>query len=73
MKKINNKINQLTIPQIADLESRCTVIYILGGMKTCTTHSIEKFCTMLKLTPKQILKWFTKTRKKYLRKFTVKA
>lgn len=69
MAKVNEKINTLSLMEIAELEQNCTTIILLGGTKTCSTHSLEKFVDKLQLTPKAILKWFTKTRKKFLQKF----
>jgi hypothetical protein len=64
---INKKISTLSKEELAELESACKFVYILGGLKNCHGYMLEKFERILNLPKTALLKWFKKNNKKFVK------
>jgi hypothetical protein len=64
---INKKISTLSKEELAELESACKFVYILGGLKYCRGLNLEKFERILNLPKTALLKWFKKNNKKFVK------
>lgn len=73
MNRLSTRILQLETTEIEDLKSRCRICLILGGTKSCSCTSLETPAKKLNTTPKDLLKWYSKIDKNFIKKISKKA
>lgn len=73
MNRLSTRILQLEATEIEELKSRCRICLILGGLKTCSCSSLSTPAEKLDTTPKDLLKWYLKIDKKFMKKLAQKA
>jgi hypothetical protein len=73
MNRLSTRILQLSITEIEDLKSRCRICLILGGTRSCSCSSLLTPAEKLGTTPKDLLKWYPKIDKNFIKKISKKA
>jgi len=68
MNKLPKRLAILNENELEELKSACQICLILGGLKTCSCHSLEGFATLTGLSKKTLLKWYQNNNKKFLKK-----
>ena len=73
MKRYAEKILRLTTREIDLLISNCQFVLILGGLKFCDGLCLDKYVEKTGLSKEQLVKWYKKYDKTFLRKLKNKA